>query len=748
MMNKYDELEWRSFRGTEWKDSVNVAKFIEENYTEYTGDDSFLVGATEKTKTILNKVEVLIAEELKKGVLDIEVSRVSGINNFEPGYIDKENEVIVGLQTDAPLKRIVNPYGGMRMVEQALSAYGYELDADVKKHFNTYRRTHNDGVFAAYTTDIRKARHVGLLTGLPDAYGRGRIIGDYRRVALYGIDYLINQKQKDLIELENKPLNEYNIRLREEVVLQCNALKDMIEMAKKYGFDISMPARNAKEAVQWLYFGYLAAIKENNGAAMSLGRTSTFLDIYIERDLKEGSLTEEQAQELIDQFIIKLRIARHLRTPDYNELFAGDPTWVTESIGGMLDEKKSLVTKNSFRYLHTLINLSSAPEPNMTILWSDKLPLNFKNYCSKISILTDSIQYENDEEMRPIHGSDYAIACCVSAMTVGKEMQFFGARCNLAKALLYVINGGIDEVKFEKVVDGFELMMDEYLDYDKVMAAYQLMMQKVAKTYVDAMNIIHYMHDKYAYEAGQLALHDTDPTKLMAFGIAGFSVAVDSLSAIKYAKVKPIRNEQGIAVDFEIEGDYPKFGNDDDRVDQIGVELAQSFYDKLASYPLYKGAKATLSILTITSNVVYGKKTGSTPDGRKAGVPFAPGANPMHGRDVNGAIASLNSVAKIKYRDCCEDGISNTFSIVPAALGHTQAEQIQNLTNLLDGYFTRGAQHLNVNVLNRETLIDAMENPDKYPTLTIRVSGYAVRFNRLSKEQQLEVISRTFHGTI
>ena len=748
MMNKYDELEWRSFRGTEWKDSVNVAKFIEENYTEYTGDDSFLVGATEKTKTILNKVEALIAEELKKGVLDIEVSRVSGINNFEPGYIDKENEVIVGLQTDAPLKRIVNPYGGMRMVEQALAAYGYELDADVKKHFNTYRRTHNDGVFAAYTTDVRKARHVGLLTGLPDAYGRGRIIGDYRRVALYGIDYLINQKQKDLIELENKPLNEYNIRLREEVVLQCNALKDMIEMAKKYGFDISMPARNAKEAVQWLYFGYLAAIKENNGAAMSLGRTSTFLDIYIERDLKEGSLTEEQAQELIDQFIIKLRIARHLRTPDYNELFAGDPTWVTESIGGMLDEKKSLVTKNSFRYLHTLINLSSAPEPNMTVLWSDKLPLNFKNYCSKISILTDSIQYENDEEMRPIHGSDYAIACCVSAMTVGKEMQFFGARCNLAKALLYVINGGIDEVKFEKVVDGFELMMDEYLDYDKVMAAYQLMMQKVAKTYVDAMNIIHYMHDKYAYEAGQLALHDTDPTKLMAFGIAGFSVAVDSLSAIKYAKVKPIRNEQGIAVDFEIEGDYPKFGNDDDRVDQIGVELAQSFYDKLASYPLYKGAKATLSILTITSNVVYGKKTGSTPDGRKAGVPFAPGANPMHGRDVNGAIASLNSVAKIKYRDCCEDGISNTFSIVPAALGHTQAEQIQNLTNLLDGYFTRGAQHLNVNVLNRETLIDAMENPDKYPTLTIRVSGYAVRFNRLSKEQQLEVISRTFHGTI
>ena len=634
------------------------------------------------------------------------------------------------------------------MVDQALAAYGYELNGDVKKHFNTYRRTHNDGVFSAYTSDIRKARHVGLLTGLPDAYGRGRIIGDYRRIALYGTDFLMAMKQADFKEIEKQEIGEYSIRLREELTLQYNALKDMAEMAKKYGFDITQPAKDAKEAVQWLYFGYLAAIKENNGAAMSLGRTSTFLDIYIERDLREGKLTEMEAQELIDQFIIKLRIARHLRTPDYNELFAGDPTWVTESIGGMLNETKSLVTKNSFRYLHTLINLSSAPEPNMTILWSDKLPTNFKNYCSKISILTDSIQYENDEEMRPIHGSDYAIACCVSAMTVGKEMQFFGARCNLAKALLYSINGGVDEVKGDHVVEGFEPMTDEYLDYDKVMASYNAMLDKVAKTYVDAMNIIHYMHDKYAYEAGQLALHDTDPDKLMAFGIAGFSVAVDSLSAIKYAKVKPIRNEEGIAIDFEIEGDYPKFGNDDDRVDQIGVDLAQIFYDKLASHPLYKGAKPTLSILTITSNVVYGKKTGSTPDGRKAGVAFAPGANPMHGRDTNGAIASLNSVAKIKYKNCCEDGISNTFSIVPTALGHTQEEQIQNLTNLLDGYFTRGAQHLNVNVLNRETLMDAMENPDKYPTLTIRVSGYAVRFNRLSKEQQLEVINRTFHGTI
>ena len=747
MDNKF-ELQWRNFQGENWRNSVDVAKFIEENYTEYTGDDTFLAGATDKTKKVLEKVEALIAEELKKGVLDIEVNKVSGINNFEPGYIDKENEVIFGLQTDAPLKRIVNPYGGMRMVDQALAAYGYELNGDVKKHFNTYRRTHNDGVFSAYTADIRKARHVGLLTGLPDAYGRGRIIGDYRRIALYGTDFLMAMKQADFKEIEKQEIGEYSIRLREELTLQYNALKDMAEMAKKYGFDITQPAKDAKEAVQWLYFGYLAAIKENNGAAMSLGRTSTFLDIYIERDLREGKLTEMEAQELIDQFIIKLRIARHLRTPDYNELFAGDPTWVTESIGGMLNETKSLVTKNSFRYLHTLINLSSAPEPNMTILWSDKLPTNFKNYCSKISILTDSIQYENDEEMRPIHGSDYAIACCVSAMTVGKEMQFFGARCNLAKALLYSINGGVDEVKGDRVVEGFEPMTDEYLDYDKVMASYNAMLDKVAKTYVDAMNIIHYMHDKYAYEAGQLALHDTDPDKLMAFGIAGFSVAVDSLSAIKYAKVKPIRNEEGIAIDFEIEGDYPKFGNDDDRVDQIGVDLAQIFYDKLASHPLYKGAKPTLSILTITSNVVYGKKTGSTPDGRKAGVAFAPGANPMHGRDTNGAIASLNSVAKIKYKNCCEDGISNTFSIVPTALGHTQEEQIQNLTNLLDGYFTRGAQHLNVNVLNRETLMDAMENPDKYPTLTIRVSGYAVRFNRLSKEQQLEVINRTFHGTI
>ena len=739
---------WRGFVEGIWKNEVDVRDFIQKNYSSYDSDGSFLSNISPKTKVIWDKCSELLKEELKKHVLDIDVDHMSGINNFEAGYIDKDNEVIVGLQTDAPLKRIVNPYGGMRMVEQALYAYDYELDADIKKHFTTYRRTHNDGVFSAYTTDIKKARHVGLLTGLPDAYGRGRIIGDYRRIALYGIDYLVEKKKEDLLALENREIDEYTIRLREEVSMQINALNEIKAMAEKYGYDISNPANDAKEAIQWTYFGYLAAIKENNGAAMSLGRTSTFLDIYIERDMEEGFLTEEEAQELIDQFIIKLRIARHLRTPEYNDLFAGDPTWVTESIGGMLENGKSLVTKNSFRYLHTLINLSSAPEPNMTILWSDRLPENFKKYCAKISILTDSIQYENDEEMRPIHGSDYAIACCVSAMTVGKQMQFFGARCNLAKALLYAINGGEDEVKGGLIVEGFDKMTDEVLDYDKVVSAYDKMLDKVAKTYVDAMNIIHYMHDKYAYEAGQLALHDTDPEKLMAFGIAGFSVAVDSLSAIKYAKVKPIRNEEGIAIDFEVEGDFPKYGNDDDRVDSIGVELAQKFYDKLASHPLYKGAKPTLSILTITSNVVYGKKTGSTPDGRKAGEAFAPGANPMHGRDESGAIASLNSVAKIAYKDCCEDGISNTFSIVPNALGHTQEEQVDNLVNLMDGYFTRGSQHLNVNVLNRETLMDAMENPDKYPNLTIRVSGYAVRFNRLSREQQQEVISRTFHGTI
>ena len=739
--------KWINFKGNDWKETVNVEDFIINNYTEYTGDDSFLESISSKTSNVWDKCKTLLLEEQQKGIIDVDTVHMSGINNFEPGYIDKENEVIVGLQTDAPLKRMVNPYGGMRMVHTSLEAYGYELDSEVNKHFNEYRKTHNQGVFDAYTKDIRKARSAGLITGLPDAYGRGRIIGDYRRIALYGIDYLIEEKQKDLDNLIGK-INDDVIRLREEVSEQIRALDKIKKMAESYGCDISLPASNAKEATQWLYFGYLAAIKENNGAAMSLGRTSTFLDIYIERDLNLGLITEKEAQEIIDQFIIKLRLARHLRTPEYNELFAGDPTWVTESIGGMLNDEKSLVTKNSFRYLHTLINLGTSPEPNMTVLWSNKLPNNFKKYCSKMSILTDAIQYENDDLMRPIYGNDYAIACCVSAMRLGKDMQFFGARCNLAKSLLYAINGGVDEKKGTLVVSDIPKIEDEYLDYDKVKDAYYNVLDKVAKTYVDAMNIIHYMHDKYAYEAGQMALHNTEVRRLMAFGIAGLSVAVDSLSAIKYAKVKPIRNEEGIAIDFEIEGDYPKYGNDDDRVDSIAIELTNKFIELLRKNPLYRNAVHTLSVLTITSNVVYGKKTGSTPDGRKAGVALAPGANPMHGRDNCGALASLNSVAKIKYKDVCQDGVSNTFSIIPDALGHTEEERINNLANLLDGYFKQGAHHLNVNVFNRETLIDAMENPDKYPTLTIRVSGYAVNFNRLSKEQQLEVISRTFHEKI
>lgn len=739
--------QWNNFKGEKWKNSIDVKQFIIDNYTEYLGDESFLSATTEKTDIIMDACNKALKEELSKGVLDIETNIASGINNFNPGYICDEDNVIVGLQTDKLLKRIVNPFGGKRMVDSALKAYDYSLSEEVKNQFK-YRKTHNEGVFDAYTTDILKARHSGLLTGLPDAYGRGRIIGDYRRVALYGIDYLINEKKNDLLANEKEELTEYNIRLREEINMQIRALNEIREMANTYGFDISQPASNAKEAIQWLYFAYLAAIKENNGAAMSLGRTSTFIDIYIERDIANGLLTEIEAQELIDNFIIKLRMARHLRTPEYNELFAGDPTWVTESIGGMLDDKHSLVTKTSFRFLHTLTNLDSSPEPNLTVLWSNNLPDNFKKYCAKISIDTDSIQYENDDLMRKIHGSDYAIACCVSAMTVGKQMQFFGARCNLAKALLYSLNGGYDEIKKELVIDGFEKDNDEYLDYDKVISNYDRMLDKVAKIYVDAMNIIHYMHDKYAYEASQMALHDTDPGKLMAFGIAGLSVAVDSLSAIKFAKVKPLRDKDGITVDFDIDGNYPKYGNNNDEVDSIAVKLVEKFYDKLKNHKLYKNAKHTLSILTITSNVVYGKKTGCTPDGRKQGVPFAPGANPMHNRDTSGALASLNSVAKLPYTDVCEDGISNTFSIVPLALGKTIEDQKNNLVNILDGYFKQGGHHLNVNVLNKETLEDAMENPDKYPNLTIRVSGYAVKFNRLSREQQLEVISRTFHESI
>ncbi|MBQ9182092.1 MAG: formate C-acetyltransferase [Bacilli bacterium] len=739
--------QWNNFKGTIWKEKIDVQNFIEENYKEYKGNESFLEKTSTKTKKIWNKCIKLLQKELKNGVLDVETHTMSGIDTFKPGYIDKENEVIFGLQTDKPLKRIINPYGGIRMVYQELDAYGYKLDEKVDKYFNEYRKSHNQGVFDAYTSDVRKARSAHLLTGLPDAYGRGRIIGDYRRIALYGIDFLIEQKRKDY-EANSNITNNDTIQLREEISEQIKALGLIKSMALKYGFDISLPASNAQEAVQWVYFGYLAAIKENNGAAMSLGRTSTFLDIYIERDLESGVITESEAQELIDQFIIKLRIARHLRTPEYNDLFAGDPTWVTESIGGMLNSKKSLVTKNSFRYLNTLINLGPSPEPNMTILWSTKLPYNFKKYCAFITNKTDAIQYENDDLMRLIYGNDYAIACCVSAMKIGKQMQFFGARCNLAKALLYSINGGIDEISYKKVIEGIEPDNDTTLDYKKVLKNYKLVLSKVAKTYVDAMNTIHYMHDKYAYERGQMALHDTNLDRLMAFGVAGLSVAVDSLSAIKFAKVKPIRNDMGITTSFEIDGDYPKYGNDDDRVDNIAKWLTEYFINELRKYPLYRNATHTLSVLTITSNVVYGKNTGATPDGRESHVPFAPGANPMHGRDSNGALASLNSVAKIDYEKCCRDGISNTFSITPSALGHSEEERLNNLINILDGYFKQGAHHLNVNVLNRETLIDAMDNPEKYPTLTIRVSGYAVNFNRLSREQQLEVISRTFHGSL
>lgn len=739
--------QWKNFKEGAWTKEVNVQDFIQQNYTKYDGDDSFLQATTKKTRTVWETCQKLLKKELKKHVLNVDTKHMSGINAFNKGYICKEDNVIVGLQTDAPLKRIVNPYGGIRMVYQELDAYGYKLDPTVDKYFNNFRKTHNQGVFDAYTDEIRKARHVGLLTGLPDAYGRGRIIGDYRRIALYGIDFLKEQKKKDWNNLIGPMTNEL-IQLREDVSEQYRALEEIKKMAKTYGFDISKPAKNAKEAIQWTYFGYLAAIKENNGAAMSLGRVDAFFDIYINRDIEEGTLTEKKAQELIDQFIIKLRLVRHLRTPDYDTLFSGDPTWVTCSIGGMSNDKEHLVTKSSYRIIHTLTNLGPAPEPNMTILWSEKLPENFKKYCARMSIETDAIQYENDDLMREIYGNDYAIACCVSAMRIGKDMQFFGARCNLAKSLLYSINGGIDEVKKEKVLDGYEIMQDEVLDYKKVKEAYFKVLEKVAEIYANAMNIIHYMHDKYAYEAGQMALHDTEVHRYMAYGVAGLSVAADSLSAIKYAKVKPIHDKNGLCIDFEIEGDYPKYGNDDDRVDDIAIEIVNKFSKELKKQQTYRNAEPTMSVLTITSNVVYGAKTGSTPDGRKAGIPFAPGANPMHGRDTNGAIASLNSVAKLPYERCCKDGVSNTFSIIPSALGQDKKAQIENLITLMDGYFAQGAHHLNVNVLNRETLIDAMNHPDKYPLLTIRVSGYSVHFNRLTRQQQEEVISRTFHEKI
>jgi len=740
--------QWEDFKEGIWKKEVNVSDFIQKNYESYDLDESFLKGKTSRTDKVWKTCEELLKEELKKHVLDIDTTNMSGIDNFMPGYIDKENEVIVGLQTDKPLKRIVNPYGGIRMVYSELESYHYKLDENVDKYFNLFRKTHNQGVFDCYTDEIKKARHVGLLTGLPDSYGRGRIIGDYRRVALYGIDFLMAEKKKDLASLEGPVMDISLMQLREEVSMQYRALDEIKKMASRYGYDISVPASNAKEAIQWTYFAYLAAIKENNGAAMSMGRVDAFFDIYINRDMKRGMLTEEGAQELIDQFVIKLRLVRHLRTPEYDELFSGDPTWVTCSIGGVTVDKKSMVTKTSYRILHTLTNLDPAPEPNLTVLWSEYLPDTFKKYCSKMSIETDSIQYENDDVMRPIYGDDYAIACCVSAMREGRDMQFFGARCNLAKALLYSMNGGIDEVTGDLVIDGFDKNSDEILDYEKVKDMYFKMLEEVCKIYADSMNIIHYMHDKYAYEASQMALHDTHVNRLMAYGVAGLSVVCDSLSAIKYASVKPIRNDDGIIVDFSITGDFPKYGNDDDRVDSIAVMVLEKMYQELKKHPCYRDATPTLSVLTITSNVVYGKKTGSTPDGRKKGVPFAPGANPMHGRDSSGAISSLNSVAKIPYQDCCRDGISNTFSIVPNSLGHTMEERVENLVSLLDGYFIQGAHHLNVNVLNRETLVDAMEHPEKYPLLTIRVSGYAVRFNRLTRVQQEEVISRTFHEKI
>ncbi len=740
------EKAWENFKEGYWQKDIDVEDFIRLNFTTYSGDDAFLAPISKNTAKVWERCEELLLEERRLGVLDIEMDSISGVNSFKPGYIIRENETIVGLQTDAPLKRIINPYGGIKLASKILEVYGRQMKPEFEKFFTDYSKTHNQGVFDAYTSGMKKARHTGLLTGLPDAYGRGRIIGDYRRVALYGIDQLIAFKKQDHAEITD--ITEVNIRLREEVSDQIRALNDMKKMAATYGFDISGPAQNAQEAVQWLYFAYLAAVKENNGAAMSLGRTSTFLDIYIERDLQKGLIDETFAQELIDQFIIKLRLVRHLRSPEYDELFAGDPTWVTESIGGVSSNGQPLVTKNSFRYLHSLSNLGPAPEPNMTVLWSDLLPVNFKKYCAKMSIQTGAIQYENDDLMSPLYKTDYAIACCVSAMQIGKQMQYFGARTNLAKALLYAINGGRDENYNEKIIDGIPDYTDEVLDYDKVNELFDLMMDKTAKLYVDTMNIIHFMHDKYAYEKSMMALHDTHITRLMAFGAAGLSVVADSLSAIKFAKVKPIRNEHGIAVDFEIEGDFPKFGNDDDRVDLIAVDVVKRFAAKLKEHALYRDAVHTLSILTITSNVVYGLKTGSTPDGRKKGEAFAPGANPMHGRDTSGALASLNSVAKIPYDDVCQDGVSNTFSILPETLGKTKEEQVINTVSILDGYFAQNAHHLNVNVYSREVLMMAMDHPELYPNLTIRVSGYAVHFNRLTKAQQLEVLKRTFHESI
>ncbi|RIX50484.1 formate C-acetyltransferase [Paenibacillus nanensis] len=737
---------WRGFADGKWKKTIDVNSFIERNITPYEGDDRFLAGPTDDTALLWKRVSQLLKEERERGgVHDIDVNTVSTITSHAPGYIDQAKEKIVGLQTDAPLKRSVQPFGGIRMAVDACEAYGYKLSPEIEGLFKEIRKTHNQGVFDAYTTDMRAARRAGIITGLPDAYGRGRIIGDYRRVALYGVDRLIAGKKAELLQLEVDAMSEEVIRLREELSEQIRSLSELKQMAASYGFDISAPARTAAEAVQWLYFAYLAAIKEQNGAAMSLGRVSSFLDIYIERDLKEGKLTEMEAQELIDHFVMKLRIVKFLRTPDYNELFSGDPTWVTESIGGMGLNGKTRVTKNSFRFLHTLYNLGPAPEPNLTVLWSKQLPENFKTFCARVSAETSSIQYENDDLMRPYFGDDYGIACCVSAMRIGKQMQFFGARANLAKALLYAINGGVDEKLGVQVGPAIAPITSDVLDYEEVQAKFEIVQDWLAKLYMNTLNVIHYMHDKYCYERIEMALHDRDILRTMACGIAGLSVVADSLSAIRYAKVRPIRDERGIAVDFEIEGDYPQYGNNDDRVDQMAVQLVDGFMSRLRKHKAYRGATPTLSVLTITSNVVYGKKTGSTPDGRKAGEPFAPGANPMHGRDRKGALASLASVAKIPYENSL-DGVSNTFSIIPKALGKEDGARFSNLAALLDGYTASGGHHLNVNVFNREQLLAAMEHPEDYPQLTIRVSGYAVNFIKLTREQQLDVINRTFHG--
>ena len=741
--------QWKGFKKGDWKSEINVRDFIQANYTPYEGDDNFLAGPTEKTKKLWNEVLELYKKEhdAKGGVLDIDTKTISTITAHDAGYIDKDLEDIVGLQTDAPLKRAIMPFGGIRIVEKACEAYDRKVDSEVETIFHKYRKTHNDGVFSVYTPDIRAARSSHLITGLPDGYGRGRIIGDYRRVALYGIDVLIFEKQAELDVLNTDELTEEVIRAREEISEQIKALNELKEMATKYGFDISKPASNAKEAVQWLYFGYLGAIKSQDGAAMSLGRTSTFLDIYFERDLQNGTLTEEEAQEIMDHFVMKLRFVRFLRTPEYNELFSGDPVWVTESIGGMGIDGRTLVTKNSFRLLHTLQNLGPAPEPNMTVLWSTRLPEGFKKFTTNLSIKTSSIQYENDDLMRITLGDDYGIACCVSPMKIGKQMQFFGARANLAKTLLYAINGGRDEMTGKQVTPKYAPITSEYLDYDEVMEKFNQMMDYVAKIYIKALNAIHYMHDKYCYEAIEMALHDREIIRTMACGIAGLSVVADSLSAIKYAKVKVIRDESGLAVDYKVEGDFPKFGNDDDRVDQIAVDITKNFMNKLRKHQTYRHSKHTLSILTITSNVVYGKATGNTPDGRRAGEPFGPGANPLHGRDTNGALAVMNSIAKLPF-DSAEDGISYTFSITPGTLGKTDGEKIDNLINMLDGYFTQTGHHINVNVFDRSLLEDAMEHPENYPQLTIRVSGYAVHFTKLTREQQLDVIHRTIHERI